>query len=133
MTEMTVKLVAQKRFDGQEGKVKRGQALEVSEDRARDLIKFGLAAPPGEESEQSGGGEPLHLVSPEEQAKLDAARTKAEGDARLAPFVKGGGWYLFPAVAEGGEPVKVQGRDDALAELARREAASAAAQPAAGQ
>ncbi|WP_295814514.1 hypothetical protein [uncultured Deinococcus sp.] len=41
-----------------------------------------------------------------------------EEDRLLEPFKKGGGWYHFPV--EGGEPIKAQGREAALAELARR-------------
>lgn len=133
MTDKMVQLVAAKRFDGLEGKVKRGQELEVSEDRARELIRAGLAAKPGEDAGQGGGGEPLHLVTSEDQAKLDAARVKAEQDAKLAPYVKGGGYYEFPALEEGSDPVKVRGREAALAELARREAAGDAGQPASGE
>ena len=55
----------------------------------------------------------------------------AEEDRLLDAHKKGGGWYHF---GEGDALVKVQGRDDALAELAKRqEAANAAGQPAGGE
>lgn len=42
-----------------------------------------------------------------------------EEDRLLEPFKKGGGWYHFPV--DGADPVKAQGRDAALDELARRQ------------
>lgn len=130
-----VRLTAARRYNGLEGKVKRGQSIEVDEDRARELIRAGLAAPEGEQAgparHQGEKGQPL--VTPDDQAKLDAAKQRADEDARLQPYAKGSGWYEFAADEEGGKPVKMQGREAALAELTRREAAGATGQSAAGK
>jgi len=67
------------------------------------------------------------VVSPDRIAEL----VMAEEDRLLEVHKKGGGWYHF---GEGDTLVKVQGRDEALAELAKREAANAEpGQPADGQ
>ena len=67
------------------------------------------------------------VVSPERIAEL----VTAEEDRLLDAHKKGGGWYHF---GEGDALVKVQGREDALAELAKlQEAADAAGQPAGGE
>lgn len=120
-----VTLIAARRYDGLEGSVKRGQEITVDEDRAAELIRRGLAALPGEEAlpVQGSGEEVLRLVSTEDQAKLEAAQLKAAQDARLVTYARGGGWYHF---VDGDDVMKVQGREDAIAELDRREAASAA-------
>lgn len=54
------------------------------------------------------------VVSHERVAELIAE----EEDRLLEPFKKGGGWFHFPV--EGAEPIKVQGREAALVELAKR-------------
>lgn len=67
------------------------------------------------------------VVSPDRIAEL----VMTEEDRLLEPHKKGGGWYHF---GEGAALVKVQGRDEALAELAKREAANVeSGQPADGQ
>lgn len=67
------------------------------------------------------------VISPERMAEL----VMAEEDRLLEPHKKGGGWYHF---GEGPDLVKLQGREDALAELAKRqEAANAAGQSAGGE
>lgn len=90
---------------------------------AAQLLNLGLIAPEDEASQEAQGKTVEQL----------AEERRAAEDTRLAPFKGEGGWYTFPATEEGGEPLKVQGREKALAELARRETSSDAGQPADGE
>lgn len=68
-----IKLIAARRFDGEEGPVKRGDEIKVSADRAADLIRRGLAAEPG--------SDPLPMVAGASQEPLpvgdDAGEVRA--------------------------------------------------------
>lgn len=124
--------VALRTYHGLEGRVVPGDALELDDDRARDLMANGLVEPaeaggkpgptetkivtPPEKKEN----EDVQKISPEDLAKQrqqieedEAARVKAEQDQVLGPFSTGGGWYSFAPLEESGEGVKVQGRQAA--------------------
>ncbi|AWN24009.1 hypothetical protein DKM44_12845 [Deinococcus irradiatisoli] len=75
----------------------RGDIISVTPDDAKALLASGLIA--------------------EVEPKQEASEPSLE--ERLETFAKGGGWYHFPQGA-GEEPLKVQGREAALAELAKR-------------
>ena len=137
---MIKKHVALCPFLGAEGMVRPGQVLELDTTRARELLLKGLVVP-----EDEYEGEPLaeaQAASPEGETltitpeALEAQRLatvaaqRASEDASLEPYKKAGGWYHF---GESDALVKVQGRDAALAELSRREAASDAGDSPAGQ
>jgi len=119
---------------------KPGDVITVTGDEEAELLALGLLETEDEYQERQaakaetlsvtvnvGWGDLSPVVSPERIAEL----VTAEEDRLLDVHKKGGGWYHF---GEGDALVKVQGRDDALAELAKRqEAANAAGQPAGGE
>lgn len=106
---------------------KPGDAVEIFDaEELKHLLDLGLI-----ETEEDAQARALALVSAHDAAKGNPALTEVLTDEqRLEPYAKGGGWYHLPV--EGGDPLKLR-REDALAELARREAAHAAGQQPSGQ
>lgn len=124
---------------------KPGDVITVTGDEEAELLALGLLETEDEYQERQAAkaeaeaaqtdsvtvnvnwGDLSPVVSPERIAEL----VTVEEDRLLDAHKKGGGWYHF---GEGDALVKVQGREDALAELAKlQEAADAAGQPASGQ
>lgn len=62
---------------------------------------------------------PTDLALPEGFEVPEEVSDEAEAalEAQLAEFSVGGGWYEFPGAEEGADPVKVQGKDAAIAKL----------------
>lgn len=63
----------------------------------------------------------LGLICEATEEDLAKSDEGTDLEDRLEAFKKPGGWYHFPV--DGGDPLKVKGREAALAELGRRDAA----------
>ena len=93
----------------------RGDVVDIADESdAAHLIGLGLVEPYDEKAKPEGQ---------ESNGLTEAEALKADQDKKLAPFLKGGGWYWF---GEGDTLVKAQGRESALAQLVIWEAANVA-------
>ncbi len=119
-------------FSGSHGDVQAGQTLNVQNpEHLAHYARLGLIVPldaalefdpnePGVTRKRLNGETvppaPAQTLQPADQLTDEqrAAQLRAEQDERLQPFAGGGDWYRFAPLEEGGEPVKVQGREAAL-------------------
>lgn len=92
---------------------KPGQAVNIPDkEEAAHLLGLGLI-----ESEEDYEARQEAKAEAGEDAATEEKRLRAAQDQVLEPYKRGGGWFHF---GEGDDLVRVQGREDALAELKRR-------------
>lgn len=92
---------------------KPGEAVNIPDkEEAAHLLGLGLI-----ESEEDYEIRQKQKAEASEDAGTEEERLRAAQDQVLEAYKRGGGWFHFGA---GDDLVKVQGREDALAELKRR-------------